>query len=314
MASTGVNFSLTRNGIIKKAFELLNVYGADESPSSKDYGDAAEWLNMIIKFWQTSGVNLISRETAYLFLDPATTTYTISNTGDHCTSSYEQTSISADEAAGQTTISLTDTTNITAADYIGITLDDGTRHWSTVTSKTSTTVLIPDALPSAASEDNVVVTYTTKIDRPLQIFNAFRRDLTTSNDTMAKIRSESEYTQVYNKEQAGIPTQVFYNPGNDEGTLKVWMIPDTAQYALGISYKKMIEDYDTGSSVSQFPNEWLLPLAYNLAYYMSPVYGKWVEQSKLQAIATMLFNKVQSYNQEDTSIYVSTVYDDHTNR
>jgi hypothetical protein len=72
----------------------------------------------------------------------------------------------------------------------------------------------------------------------------------------------------------------------------------------------MIEDYDTGSSVSEFPNEWLLPLAYNLAYYMSPVYGKWVEQSKLQAIATVLFNKVQSYSQEDTSIYVSTVYDD----
>lgn len=309
MASSSTNFYLTRNGIIDSALRLLNVYGQDQSPDAGDYALCANFLNMLTKYWQCDGINLISRHTAYLFLSPSTTTYTISDTGAHCTNTYYQTTISADEAAAQTTLSVTSTSDMTVADYIGIVLDDSTYHWTTIVSKTSTTVTITDALPSGASSGNLVFNYTTKIDRPLEIYYAYRRDLSNNNDSQLRMIAQWDYDNLYDKAMDGIPSQFTYDPNVSEGHFKIWQVPSEVSYIVGFSYKKPISDYDTSSATSEFPNEWLLPLVYNLACYIAPIYGKMEEQQMITPMAEMMYQKVLAFNQENSSIYLKTKYD-----
>lgn len=309
MASSSTNFYLTRNGVINSSLRLLNVYGQDQSPSSDDYNLCANFLNMLIKYWQCDGINIISRHTAYLFLTPSENTYTLSNTGDHCTEEYFQTTISSDEASSQTVLSVTSTDDMTIGDYIGIVLDDNTLFWSTIASKTSSTVTIAAAITSAASADNLVFNYTTKIDRPLEVYYAYRRDLSNNNDSQLRLISSFDYDNLYDKTMSGIPSQFSYDPKIDSGQLKIWQTPSDVSWLIGFSYKKMIDDYDSASSTSEFPNEWLLALVYSLAYYIAPIYGKMEEQQMIQAVAEGMYQKVLAFNQENASLYIKTKYD-----
>lgn len=71
-----------------------------------------------------------------------------------------ETTIGADEATGQTTITVASSTGMTAAEKIAIILDIGTIHATTVSSVTnSTTIVIDDALTGKASSGNRVYTY-----------------------------------------------------------------------------------------------------------------------------------------------------------
>lgn len=308
MASSSVNFSLTRNGIINRALALLNIYGVDQSPTSDDYSFCADYLNMMIKFWQTDGINIISRHTAYLFLTPSISSYSLSDTGDHCTETYYQTTISANEALGQTILSVTSTANMAVNDYIGIELDNNTLFWSTIASKTSNTVTINSALTAAAAAGNYVFNYTTKIDRPLEIYYAYRRDLSNNNDSQLRMLSQMDYDNLYDKAMVGVPSQFAYDPNIDIGTFKIFQTPSDVSYLIGFSYKKAINDYDTSSSTSEFPSEWLLPLTYNLASVVASAYGK-LDTKKVDSMAAMLYEKALSFNQENASLYLKTKYD-----
>ena len=71
-----------------------------------------------------------------------------------------ETTLGADEAAGQTILTVESTTGLTATENIAVYLDTGTVHTSTIASVTdSTTLTINDALPSKASDGNRVYTY-----------------------------------------------------------------------------------------------------------------------------------------------------------
>lgn len=71
-----------------------------------------------------------------------------------------QTTLSGDEATGQTVISVSSTNRIAAGDSITIYLDNDQTHTSTVDSIGSGTVTISTALPSPASSGNHVSTLT----------------------------------------------------------------------------------------------------------------------------------------------------------
>jgi hypothetical protein len=115
--------------------------------SSEMEADFSFALNAMVKGWQETGVHVWTEKEATLFPAVDQVSYAMGGSAtDHVTESYAQTQITAIEAAGQTILSVDDTSDMTALDHIGIQLDDGTLFWSTVASKTSTTVTINDAL------------------------------------------------------------------------------------------------------------------------------------------------------------------------
>ena len=73
-----------------------------------------------------------------------------------CTYRHE-TSLQAGVNTGATEITVYRVGSVAAADNVGILLDDGTTHWTTVSSVSGTTITLSDALPSASSLDALAV-------------------------------------------------------------------------------------------------------------------------------------------------------------
>lgn len=273
--SSSVNFAMTRNEIITDALQILGVIGEDEDPTASAITSAGRALNRLTKAFENKGNHIWKRSEATLFLQANQASYVLgSGSTDHCTESFVQTTTSADEALGQTTISLTSTSGMTAGDYIGIVLDDDTLHWTTIVSVASSSVVITTALASAATSGNVVYTYTTKINKPLNISSVRRRVVSSSTDTQIDIVPYEMYQNLPSKTAAGTVTQCTYNRGIASGTLYVWNPHNNVDSVLKLTYSKPIEDFDSTSDTADLPQEWLDFLVLKLAVKLAPMYGK----------------------------------------
>jgi len=290
------NFVVTRSDIINAALRKVGGYDPSESPAAEETADASMALNLLVKEISTE-IDIPWRETVTLFLQPATRSYTIGLTGDHATTSYDETTLSADAATSATTITLTSTTGLTAADYIGIKLNDGTIHWTTIVNATTTT--IATGLASAASSGNAVYAYTTKAYRPQRIVYAYRRD-SSGIDTEVTLIGEAAYHSLSNKGADGPVTQAFYKQTMTNGTIYVWPDNTSGNDKLILVGQNLADDFDSSGDNPQFPVEWSNVLVWKLALELAPEYeisGQKFKEIKAMAEEkywTMLSNDVEN--------------------
>lgn len=267
MARSGsYNFSLDRDTIIKRAMQKANLIGKNQTPKGAEYEYVVDIFNAMIKMWQAEGIQLWNRRQATLFTAYQDRQYSISATGDHCTNSYLNTTLSAAEASGQTVLSVTSSTGMTAGDFVGIELDANTRQWTTIVSVDSTTqITVTAALTSAAASGNTVITYTTKIsDRPLRILDIRSYDLNNSTSVSMELIGYDQYFNISNKNTDGRPITAYYDKLLDSGVLYVYNRPDDVDVVIEFTYHEAIEDLDSSTDSIDFPTEWTLPLIYGL--------------------------------------------------
>ena len=304
--SNSRDFTLTRNKIVERAHHFINLYGPTDTIDSQDQDLALDLLNMMIKSWNAEIRQQWNRQTATLFTAYQDRQYDLSTSGDHCTKSYVNTTISAAEASGQTVLSLTSTTGMTAADYIGIELDGGTRQWTTIVSvDSSTQVTITTALTGAAAAANTVVTYTSKIDRPLEILTATWQDITASTETKLEQLLYEEYQYLPDKTTDGAPSCFMYDPQLSTGKLYLWPRPNNVDYIINITFQESIEDFDAQGDNADFPQEWELALMVNLAALLAFPGGRFPEMDKLEMKAAGLKALALNYDNANTSILLS---------
>jgi hypothetical protein len=135
-------FTMNRDEIIATALENVGVYAAGETISAEDTTMCARRLNMMAKAWMAHGAHLWAMKEATLFLSVGTQSYSLGASGTHCTNTYVHTTLSTDEATNSTSIGLSSATGMSASDNIGIVLDDGTIHWTTISGAPGTTTTI----------------------------------------------------------------------------------------------------------------------------------------------------------------------------
>ena len=180
-----------------------------------------------MKFLQTKGMKLWAEEEATLFLVPDQTIHKLGNDQAHwaITSSITSTQFSADEAIGQTTLSVDSSTGMTVGDYIGVMNDNDDLEWGLISAiPNATSVTTDTALVVAASEDNWIYTFTTKADRPIKIVDVHRRDESTYNvDVPVNRLSESEYSDLSSKSQPGVVVNYYYDPQLTAGDFHPWL-------------------------------------------------------------------------------------------
>ncbi len=274
MASSGsYDFTQTRDQIITDALTALGVVRPGGTVGTNDLNYCSNQLNKIIKAWEGQGIHMWKETEGTVFLRTGVNTYTLSSSStDQAGDNVVETYLTA--AASGTTLTVTSTTGMTAADNIGIELDDGTRQWTTIVSVDSTTSLtLTASISSAAASGNTVFTYTTHITLPLYISSARFRD-SNGTDRPIFIRGRDEFMQIPDKTNTGKMNQIFYAPGISSGLLYVWPTPDTVDDRLKISYMKQIEDFDSGSNTADFPTEWLDCITLNLMHRVAKTYSK----------------------------------------
>lgn len=306
MATSGSSdFAVTRDDIINMAARKIQAAGIGITMSADMRADFAMGLNSMVKAWAAKQLHIWTVSEAILFPQVSQVKYGM-GTGatDHVTGTYYQTTISANEALAQTTISLTSTANITAADKIGIVQDDGTVLWSTVTSKTSTTVLIANALTDSAAAGNYVWNYTVNIVRPLKIVAARRYNVASGIETpLVPMLARNDYMALPNKTQTGSINQAFYDPQLAIGYLYIWNPPAVVDTLLKFTYYRPIQDFDSAGDAPDLPIEWVNPLVFNLAVLMAPDFSVPMEKfQQVKALADQFLDDAEGFDREAESI------------
>lgn len=303
MATSGsIDFSVSRDDIITEALEQMGVLAEGQLPSADQLTSMSRTLNMLVKTWQADGLNLFAIQKLYVYLESDKSMYQLGiATSDHISTEYNRTTLSVAGVATNTTITVSDVTGITDGDYIGIALDDSTMHWTTVNgSPVGSVVTITDALTGAAAISNTVYHYTTKANRPMKIANVMLTDAVSEQDTPIWTMSRQEYIELPTKTSDGGVNQIYYDPQVGLGELYVWPQSDTVNKYLTLWVQRTLEDFDAASDDADFPQEWYLPLALNLASLSCTKYGvPRFERNHINLQAQMYHRLAQSFDIED---------------
>jgi hypothetical protein len=269
--------TINRDDIIRAALRLVNKEGGlGETPSADQTDDCAQKLNMIVALLSGQkdggqGIKMWSRKRAYVFLQKDTSVYSLGPNGDEATPAFSRTTISADEAEGQTILSITSGAGMSADDQIGILLDSGIIQWTTIAATGASTVTVGDTLDGAVSAGNVVYWYTNGISQPQEILHAALITSSGSETPLGKL-DLSQYSAVPNKTADGDPCSYYYELQADTGDLYLDFQPSDLTKTLKITYLAPIEEFDSAEDTPDFPKFWNLPLVNMLAYAIWPEY------------------------------------------
>lgn len=301
------DFDLTVLQIIEDAYSVIRVKAAEEDLTDDLAQQGRRVLNAMLKSWNADGLHLWCKTEGVLFLTAYQQKYDISSSStDHhaLASDVVQTTLSAAEASGQTVISLTSTSGIASGDRIGVELDDGTMHWTTVNgAPTATEVTLTVALTGAASSGSTVYAYTTKIAKPTRILGA-RRRADDGFETPISVLERPDYMDQSDKASSSFINQAYFDRQLTAGYLYVWPTASDVTDTLRFTFERPLEDADTLTETVDLPPEWLEALTFNLAYRLSYRHSFPVaERQLLRADALALYQKLLSFDREYGSVF-----------
>lgn len=273
--SSSYNFATDRDTLIKDAMLYIGAIGEGETPSSAAITEASRMLNMLIKSWAGDGMPLWAIKRGYIL--PFTEASSIS-TSSHVVTSFGQTAIGADEASSQTALTVDSTTGMEESDQIGIEMDDGTMHWTTISSvDDATTVTVATAIDDDAADGNRVYFYTAtadRIQRPLRVFDMQVENI--SGDTINPINQvgRQEYFDLGDRDVSeGVVNQVYYDPELGNGTFYVFPRFQDGDTVVHFSFHRPFQDFDAATDEPDCPQEFYLALTVGLAALLGPKYG-----------------------------------------
>jgi len=280
MASSGsVDFSVSRDDIIQDAAENLGIVEEGGTPTAAQVTVLARKLNMIVKQWQgqadfARGLKVWSRKRAYIFLQKGQGSYSLGPSGDNATASYVTTLLTADSAISDTTMTVSSITGISASDYVGIEMDDGSVHWTTVNgSPSGSTVTLTVGVTVAASTGNRLFAYTAKMRRPLEIITAVLRDSSNNDTPMTKFLL-GNYESVPSKTADGTPSQYMYEAQLTNGVIYLDVEPSDVTNVIRLVDLSPIEDFDASTDTPDYPQSRFRALCAQLTMDGCPWVGK----------------------------------------
>lgn len=306
MATSGsTDYDLNALAIIEHALRLVGVLGDTESASSdqQTYGLIA--LNLLTKTDQMK-LGLWRRQRAKLFLVNGQAEYSLPGANVADIDEIAETTLDAAEASGQTVLSVTSTSGFTVADVIGVVLDDNTIHWSTIASfVTDDTVTIDDATTAAAASGNKVFVYTNALVRPLKITHMQSEE--SSSEVVMESLSHGQYVALPNKAAAGRPVNFYFDPQQTTAKLYLWPAPNDVDVEINFSCLMPLEDFDATTDTSNYPQEWLEYLCYNLAIRLAARYGVQAP-NEVAVVAAQTKNDLMGWDNEESDIQFGVAY------
>ena len=321
MATSGsYNYSLTAADILEMALENLGIVAQGQAVSTTQSTMALRRLNVVAKQYQgtadqAQGMKVHTRQRITLMLAKGQQTYLIgpASTDANASTRIGRTTLSAAEAASQTTLSITSNTDTTTypgetltmtdADIIGIQLDSGAIQWTTITGTPTTTADVVGSLTGAAASGNYVYWYTSRAQRFPVIESAVLRESAYTTSPLNVYADAREYDLgVSDKYADGTPTSLLVEPLRitTRVTLDTQPTDVTDQIILTVLYPQ--EDYDATTDDIAFPQEWLRPLAWALSLELAPAFKvTWTDAMEMNRKESL--GIARALNPENSIIY-----------
>jgi len=306
--SNSTDFTLDAGQIIDESFSLLGVKIAAVDLQSEQIQDGLNALNLMLKGWQAQGLHLWTEEEGIIFLDVGKENYLLGPTGDEATTidDFVGTTITSTLAADVVIIPVVSSTGMLAGDFVGIQLDDKTRHWTTIFSvDTSTQITLTVKLPTQAISGNTAFTFTKLIERPLRISSSRRKTFAQDNEIPVESWSRNEYFKQVNKSSQGTVVNSYYSPLLNNGRYYVWQTAASVNDLVRFSFERSIQDIDLSSETLDIPVEWLETVIYNLAVRLANTYSAPPQRIQLiVAEAAFFLDQLLGWDEEIESLNV----------
>ena len=263
MISNSTNYSLTRDELLRMAFEGIGMAVEGEPLQTEDITVAARHLNVEIKHLITKGFRLWKRQRQEITLVASQNTYTLNQ-----------------KAAGTTTATTANKLVDSSANFvvdvaIGDTINNTTDSTSTTISAIDSTTQLSVASDIFVSGESYEITSADiSLPRPERIHKCNRKD-SSGNETTMNPLSLNEYENLPNKTDEGTPIQYFYDPELTQGKLYLWLTPNTqaaSDFTIEIVAQTQVEDMDDSDDAFDFPQYWFKPLIDLLTYRLAKVY------------------------------------------
>lgn len=319
MATSGITtFSQTTIGLIEDAFDELGLLSEGRSLSSEQYDKAKRKLNSMISTWQSQdNINIWKNKEATLFLEQGVPTYQLGNDQANATENFVETTVSIDATAGASSITVDDATGIADGYFIGIVLTDGSAQFTTVNgAPAGNVVTITDVLEQDVNSGAAVVSYETKISKPLRLTQVYYQGLgQTSSDIYAIHYNRDEYFRLADKTTQGAPIQYYYNVNIEDVTLYVWPTSATTFDKLKFTYQPAFDIFNNNQDTPDFAPEWYEALVYNLAKRIGSSYGMTRKTagpySDVADEADRLYREMRAATRPSMTIKVVNEFDDY---
>lgn len=305
--SGSVDWTVSRDDIIKAAFQRIGVVAVGGTPSASQLTEASLLLNGIVKSWGARRPGALwGVQGAAILPTTGVRSMDVGPGGGHITTSYNYTTTSVASLSTTSTITVNSTQGMVNGYYIGVQLTSGDMHWTTINGAPSGNVItLTNALTANVESGANVYVYSTKINRPLRIFYAVARRQSTTTDTPLKIVTLEEWHRYTNKAaESTYPLVLTYMPTINTGTLRFWPQFSNGDYVITFFVNRPLEDFDSGTNNPDFPQEYFLALVLELSCLLAPQYGIDVQvQSWLRREADKLFNEIIENDYEEGSLY-----------
>lgn len=290
--SNSYDYSLSAATLIQEAAENLGVLQPGGTIVSAHQTMMLRKLNLIAKQWMgmadfAPGLKVFTRQRVRVFLQKGQHRYIVGpgSSDARAATIYGRTTISADEASGQTTISITSNTDTTTfpdntvtmanGDIVGIEQNDGTLHWTTISGTPGATMTIASQITVAASAGNYVYWFTSRAQRFLDIESAVLRDENHKDTPLYIFRDAREYDLgVTDKLADGDPTAILVEPQRITTHVLLDAQPTDVTKLIVMTVLYPTEDYDATTDDIAFPQNWFRPLAWQLTIDSAPAFSK----------------------------------------
>ena len=316
MALSGnANYSIDRDTLIGHVYRnILGATPAGQSPTADEISDAVIALNLMVKAWQADGLQLWVIKEATLIPEKGKQFYSLGLTGDHCSLNMNKTEVRVAGVTLDTVIEVDSTADMTVSDNIGVVLDDGTTHWTTIASITdSDTVVLTSGLASSAAVDNHVYSYTTKVNRPNELLEVYRREYDTNIDVPIIELSRTDFFTLSDKDSEGTPVNYYYDPQLTSSRMYVWQTADSAFAGNSVFHlliKKPFDDLDAATDDFEFPQEWMEAISLGLGERLAASVGLPINDRRLlKQEAYAAKENAMAFDVEGTSVTFAPGYD-----
>jgi hypothetical protein len=311
--SGSYNYSATASDIMLAAMEDIGKLPAGGTISTADSASILKRLNYIVKQWQgnadmAQGLKLHTRQRVTVFLAKGQSQYLIGPSDSHATTQYGRTTLSAAASANATTISITSNTDtttypgttvtMTAGDYIGIQLSDGTLFWTTISGTPSTTATLVSGITASAIQGAYVYWYTNKAQRFPVCEIAVLRNAQTVDVELPMFKEVAQFERISNKTQQGDPINLLIEPLRTQTRVTTDFLPQDVTKQIRMTVLYPAEDYDLTTDDIAFPQEWFAALEWELALRICPMFNSvWTpEMDKNYQQATSIARELNPKN------------------
>ena len=307
--SGSVDFSSTRSNLIEDALRKCGVLREGVSASANQLTTGARALNLWIKSPQVDGMPLWAIKEGAIFPIHDVNSVTLGPSGGHAATTWVETQLASAGASGATSLTVDSITGISASDQIGVELDDGTMHWTTVSgAPAGTTVVLATGLASAAAIDSHVYTYTAttgRITRPLKVIQASSFDYETDTEQPVNIISRDEWIRLSDKTpESDRVNQIYYDPQLTRGVLYFYPRFRNGNSIIKIWFRRPLEDMDAAGDTLDYPQEWEAAVMWGLAASLGYEFGVPArKQTMLEGKATQERMLAESIGNEEGSVF-----------